>query len=275
MILAHEISKTKTPYVDWGGTDEWKKTPDSEINCLFEQFLTGSEFGRHARTSLGYNNQFNRLLGFDFGEVEETFKGTVVKIANGTGNESLSMALAVRTEKVGEEELKYFNIYFKTFDGDTVKFWKPGQSKEDHGMDYNPIPHELGVSDKKHGISTELRNQLCYNWGAIPFSLVSDMFYAQASPKNPESPIPNGLFHLSKGWVRAHEYQITKNNLNAFKVLMHESPKVEIKTKFGINLSDALLGTDIFTIVIEIKNVNTNETSYLEFVHACPPFCDP
>ncbi len=300
MINIHTVPGSTTPNIDWGGTEIWKSMPDNQINALFEQIFTNEELASHRHTSLGIPQQFNRLRGYDFGEVvdpsgaEKGFRDYVKTIAENKDEDikmSLSMALAVRRDPLGVEP-DCFRLYFKTFDGNDINFWQKSESSDDHGMDYSTVAHPQRDSAMRYGISTELRNQLCYNWGVMPFSVVSDMFYALTSPKNPiyqnekdDKTLKEEQIKLSKGWVRAHEYQIRGNNLQAFNSLLQEGNNntTRIRTKFGINLSDVLLGSDIFTIIIEVENgtrsnpdlIEVDNTTYLEFVHACPPFCDP
>lgn len=281
--------------------NKWKNRHDNEINILFEQQLTSAEVERVGASGLGFKQQVSRLRGLDFGSVNHEFRTEIEKIKLGSNSNSnkpdgVSMELAIENVNRSGKEIKMFTIYFKTVvDGDE-KYWKQNLDQEFTDFrNYDVMAKDPRPSKKRFGISIELRNQLSYNWGALPFSLLGDLFYALTLPSSLNSkqkleeyasdqiskgiPLPTieKNLLLSRGWVRAHSYQITGNNLAAFKALISEGGDDAIlRTTFGANLTDAYIGTDVFTVIIEIDpDGSQKDSDYLEFVHACPPFCDP
>ncbi len=278
---------------------EWKECPDKDIDTLFEQFFdenATSIISENDTGVLGFENQFNRIRAIDFDLVHADFvdRVTGVRSAGSQGNASLSVELAINKVSNGDKNISIFQMYFRTEVGGEVAYW--GNDPFNVGSHEHARCYKYGVmsqtpSDHQmSGVSTQLKNQLSYNWGLVPFPNLSDLFYAESFPKDVLSvhlsKVKNmeqfDRLALCKGWVRGHRYQITGENLDAlYEAIISGSSYVRIV--LGANLTDLLIGKDIFTIIIEVRKEENSESSdfppldnsiaNIEFVQACPPFC--
>ncbi|OEK00275.1 hypothetical protein BFP97_01545 [Roseivirga sp. 4D4] len=91
--------------------------------------------------------------------------------------------------------------------------------------------------------------------------------------------------------VRVMKYPIIGYNLEVLKLILKETSEIAIT--FAVNPADFYYNDDLFTLILEIGTGNTevkaaagkkgeeiekeddegDETTFLDFVNACPPFC--
>jgi len=271
---------------------KWSATPSTQIAALFEHWVNdeGVRVDPMTQDSVnpsGYRNQYSRLTGFDFGLISADFRNTIkdiveTKAINPLSDASLTIEMGVENDA--------FTAFFKTKLNGVEQFWS-----HDHNL-YSILQAGSRNLEKRYGISTELRNELFYNWSILPTYQIPGMFNAKV-----EIPIEDGekkrreLLRLNT-LVRAHKYLVEEDNLNALNsVLQAESgnPELGLRVTFGANLSDALVAEDIFTFILEVdgfyttnephythvmsgtNKMNFDRTTYLEYVAACPPICPP
>lgn len=271
------------------GIKEWCICRTIDIKNLFEQWVLAdgeivnepSVESLAAKGAMGHENQYCRLTGIDFGLVPEDFRKEVHSIANNEGGR-VTMELAI--------EEGVFMVYFKTTSPskgkDVGTYWipslEPGEKTHLYGV--APVPHRSVTP--RLGVSTDLRNQFIANWVTLPFFLVGDLFYSMLDGQQVEP----RQFNRNRAWARAMRYNISGDNLTAFhELLKGDSGNKGIRLRFGANLSDVMLGEDLFTILIEVDDNYANtrgrfilnnaltealeETTYLEYVGGCPPLC--
>lgn len=229
----------------------WQKFQFSQITDLFHQY-----FPKGNAANTGYGNQFSRLLGIDFGQIHNDFKFFIKELnTENIGSKSVAMVNAV---KAGSK----FTLYFETKDETGVTYYE--SSIESSPQVYNVLPDVSRSLNKRYGVSSELRNQFVYNWALSPASILGDLFYTRAIPKSISDDFlaetVNTAFPRNESLVRAEKYHIRGENLRVLKALIEESEinHKNIGIRFGVNPSDFLVGTDMFTMIVELKPVLNN-----------------
>lgn len=269
---------------------DWRICSCDDIKTLFEQWVSkeGEILDPRDEVSssvgaLNNSDQYSRLTGIDFGKVDDEFKAKVNEIELNQDTKSttgLTLELAVH-EGV-------FTVFFKTTIGNEELFW--GNSMGNISCLYSVAPLPKRNVIKRYGVSTDLRNQFVANWVSLPFFMVSDLFYSMSITAG-DKPKP---YSRNRAWVRAMRYNISGNNLTALNDLLKSGSDTQgIRLRFGANLSDIMLGEDVFTMIVEVDDehsatsgryvtnhtqntaepLDVESTSYLEFINACPPIC--
>ena len=270
----------------------WKATPSTQLASLFEHWVNdnGERVDPMTESSVnpsGYTDQYSRLTGFDFGLISAEFRSTVKDIVDTKAINPLSDAALTIEMGVSENS---FTAFFKTTLNGVERFWS-----HDNNL-YSILQAGSRSLQPRYGISTELRNELFYNWSILPTYQIPGMFNAKVEiPIEDEERKRRDLLRLNT-LVRAHKYLVQDDNLNALNNILQaesENPELGIRLTFGANLSDALVSEDIFTFILEldghytsnephythvisgIDDMNFDMTTYLEYVAACPPICPP
>ncbi|GAB5522466.1 MAG: hypothetical protein Roseis2KO_03380 [Roseivirga sp.] len=246
----------------------WKKLPPSGMADAFLQF--------DSQGFMGYADQFKRIASIDFGSVNDGF-AAFVKGFDPTApnyslypNRSLSMVLAVEDAfinvQVGANTYEILNsdskfqVYFETRSTNTtgavdVNYY--GASEVNNRL-YAVMPDPIRPTNPRYGVSTELRNQFSFNWQMIPASFIGTLLGSQQADKEVRRNVIAGAisshFPQAKALLRVHKYMIRGKNLETLiRLLKEDSNKKHIRLSLGVNSSEALIGSDLFTLIVEVR----------------------
>lgn len=225
----------------------WRIRQDVGVNQVFQVYDVDN--GGNS----GYPNQWSRILGIDFGIIHTDFLKAL------KGNAEIHMNLGIRDNQ--------FTVVFESTEGGESTYFM--SSLKDDGRVFDIANMPARPFGRIYGISTELRNQLAYNWLVIPPSII-ELFYSLAPKRGkgvPSDPVGNTSL------VRVHHYLVVGKNREVLRqAFVNKDTRVSVR--FGANLTDKNLNRDTFTLILEISNeVDTDSNTFLEFVQACPPFC--
>ncbi|MAN03938.1 MAG: hypothetical protein CMI35_12695 [Owenweeksia sp.] len=235
----------------YGSTENWASLPDSRIDDSIKKFFY------EATGNSRFPNQWSRILGIDYDTVGSEF----YELLQNSDDPKVSMHLALDGNNLFTILLK---VEVEIENHLHTHFFKSGMEDDGRIFDISntPIPSELTAI---YGISTELRNQLAYNW-LVSIAPTKDLFYSFAA-NDTDNKLIEGNYTL----VRALYYPIRDNSLKALiRTVKEES---SFKIRFGVNPSDFSVDKDLFTLIVEIGDPETGQTTYLDFVGACPPAC--
>lgn len=151
-----------------------------------------------------------------------------------------------------------------------------------------------GAALSHKGVSVNYRNELCLNWGAMPYDKVGGLFYA---------PVQYGDLSLERqeeylllgGPRRVREFVIPGTDLEALYKLIKKDSVTYLIVHFGVsNLSNGQLGVPFNPIIevvytqeklpsvaegdcldayVQLSEDDNSESTDLDFVGACPPWC--
>lgn len=151
-----------------------------------------------------------------------------------------------------------------------------------------------GSALEHRGVSVNYRNELCLNWGALPYWKMSDAFYAPVQYGDLSSKGKETYLYL-EGPQRVKRFVIPGTDLEAIHQVITGDKITHLIVHFGIsNLSNGQLGVP-FNPIIEVvatpRNIRSaaegdclddykkivedddSESTDLDFVGVCPPLC--
>lgn len=214
-----------------------------------------------------YNSKqghYDRVTGIDFGTVKDEFTQQI-KTLNVEGLDSACLYLGV------DETTGLIKIFFEvSVEGEL--FFYAGERLE--FLTY------LTPNDPRYkpyvGVPVTYKNEVCSNWAYIEYYEIGPSFYSRVQT------VSGVLGVLVEHPKRAHKFIIPPDDINVMKHKLESG--CSMKLYFGINAGHSTRQLVGFTPVIEIAPPVTNKVkgegddddpTYLDFVHACPPNCDP
>lgn len=250
---------------------EWMKCEDREIARCFQRLPIDD--------TPDFEKQYERLYGINFGKIDSKLLAFIENYNKDDNHKSLAMSLAVSDQA--------FTVYLEARSGDDYQYFE--SSETDNGRTYlsNEAKkwHQDDPLRKRYGILPVVRNHLCVNWFAQKPSNIHELFLAlKFTPSSSKqvniSEITDPFYRVA---VRARKYPIVDYNLDALKKVVASGSNIAVT--FGMNPADYYYNDDLFTVILEVDNSNVEKdliyedgdegTTFLDFVHACPPFCRP
>lgn len=251
--------------------DGWLQCSPSDIPNCFEQW--DSKSGTPKRiTAIVY-------------QLSDDFLEAIKELTTFNSTTCLSLEMAI------DPENKLISPYFE--------FKSPIHEVPVRLFEHNKLTNTVysptkGSALSHRGVSVNYRNELCLNWGALPYANMCDTFYAPVQYGDLSSQGKESYLYLD-GPQRVRRFVIPGTDLEALSQVLKKSSSSYIAVHFGIsNLSNGQLGVP-FNPIIEViatkmkmkssaeggciddyeKIADDPDSSLidLDFVNACPPFC--
>lgn len=148
-----------------------------------------------------------------------------------------------------------------------------------------PMPTKIKSSSLlRFGVSPALVRQFSNNWLRTTPNMRSLMFYGTQTKNRHDEPAK-----ILREVVRGKRYKLSNTQVEILTKVVRKGSDISIL--FGVNPSNFYMEDDLFTLIICVDNKNSTEfiseysnddnvltvdtMTFIEFVHICPPFCDP
>ena len=229
----------------------WQKLQWADIIASFEVFDEGKK-------------QYNRITGIDFGSISKGFIKHLNDL-NPDNKDTLSICMGIdknsnKTQLFWDFKINGENFYYE---GDS------NMLKTFVGHTKNPLKPHLGVS-------VDYKNEVCTNWASLPFYAMSDIFFViQDLPDE----VVNGKELFRSTPVKVLKFIVTEQDI---KILKEKVTKDKhLKIHYGANLGNGSRYIVDFIPVIQVYTPQMSavfeeddeDSTYADFVGACPPTC--
>lgn len=262
--------------------DAWAECASRDISGLFQKFITPEKGGK-------LKGQFHRQCGINYGSIDKDWADALTgKVASEKGT-NFALTLAVENGQ--------FNILFEvTHHGNTEYY---GSGLPDGGRCYrpeeSPLPSGQYQVQPNYGLLPVVKDHLNVNWFSSALAVIPDLFVAERMTHMsslgilrhhsvPDTQALDLTDPFTRMTVRARKYPIVGYNKKVLQMLLKDGvDDLEMSIQFGAIFADLYYNDDIFSPIIALKKSNPNkeetyppeDTTYLDFVAACPPVCPP